>query len=202
MPLLEYCWYRRIRGEQTVNKNLTYIDMEGHELSLVHLDPQELNLVRKLVRRATRRPDWCDFDSFWSQAVQQFYIDRGVPGEVIAQTTVFQIAQDLSGRLGVASGLVRHDDYLADLGQIISDRFDDKNRAFCKATGISEDMLSHVLAGRKDFSMQSLEKALDKIGYVLRIQPKPTTTLPGEIKTVGKTAAKNGAARKTHRKVG
>jgi len=183
-------------------KDLTYVDMEGHELSLVHLDPQERNLARRLIRRATQHPDWDNFDCYWPDAVQGFYIDRGVPGKVIAQTTVFQIAQDLSSRLGIASGFVRPDDYLGDLEQIIHERFDSTNRAFCKATGLSEDMLSHVLAGRKDFSMQSLAQALDKIGYVLRILPKPATTLPAVPKTGGKTTAKPGSTRKANRKVG
>jgi hypothetical protein len=202
MPLIQRCQSRRIRGEKTVSKNLTYVDMDGHELSLVHLDPEELNLARKLIRKATKSPDWCDFDSFWSKAVQQFYSDRGVPGVVIIQTTVYQIAADLSSRLGIASGFVRPDDYLGDLEQIIRDRFNDTNRAFCKATGLSEDMLSHVLAGRKDFSMQSLAQALDRIGYALRIQRKPATILPAANKTGTKSTANARAARKTHKKVG
>jgi hypothetical protein len=32
-------------------------------------------------------------------------------------------------------------------------------------------MLSHVLAGRKDLSLEALSKALDRIGYRLRIVP-------------------------------
>jgi hypothetical protein len=35
--------------------------------------------------------------------------------------------------------------------------------------GLSEPMLSHVLAGRKDLSLESLSKALDRIGYRLQI---------------------------------
>jgi hypothetical protein len=30
-------------------------------------------------------------------------------------------------------------------------------------------MLSHVLAGRKDLSMQALSQALDRIGYEVRL---------------------------------
>ena len=37
-----------------------------------------------------------------------------------------------------------------------------------KATGLSEDMLSHVLAGRKDLSIGTLTKALDRIGYAIK----------------------------------
>jgi len=46
-------------------------------------------------------------------------------------------------------------------------------RAFCEATGLSEDMLSHVLAGRKDLSLEKLTGALARIGYRLRIVPGP-----------------------------
>jgi hypothetical protein len=42
-------------------------------------------------------------------------------------------------------------------------------RAFCKATGLSEDMLGHVLAGRKELSLEALRKGLERIGYRLRI---------------------------------
>ena len=47
------------------------------------------------------------------------------------------------------------------------------HRAFCQATGISEDMLSHVLAGRKDLSLETLTQALQRIGYALHILPEP-----------------------------
>jgi hypothetical protein len=185
-----------------VTQDLTYVDMDGHELSLVHLDAEERNLVRRLIRRAKQHPDWNDFDSFWSRVVQGFYMARNVPGNVMVHTTVYRIAIDLSGKLGIASGFVRRDDYLSDLEKIIRDRFEDRNRAFCKAAGLSEDMLSHVLAGRKDFSLQSLAHALDKIGYCLRILPQPTTVLSAESKTANKVPAKTGAVRKMHRKVG
>jgi hypothetical protein len=63
-------------------------------------------------------------------------------------------------------------------------------------------MLSHVLAGRKDFSMQSLVQALDKIGYALRILPKPATTLPVLPKVSAKTNGNLTAAQKVKKRVG
>jgi hypothetical protein len=48
-----------------------------------------------------------------------------------------------------------------------------RRRAFCEATGLGEDMLSHVLAGRKDLSVPALTRALERIGYRLRIVPAP-----------------------------
>jgi hypothetical protein len=40
-------------------------------------------------------------------------------------------------------------------------------------------MLSHVLAGRKDLSLESLGKALERIGYRLRIVPSPAMKKTG-----------------------
>jgi hypothetical protein len=40
-----------------------------------------------------------------------------------------------------------------------------------KAAGISENMLSHVLAGRKDLTVASLSKALERVGYRLQFTP-------------------------------
>jgi hypothetical protein len=60
----------------------------------------------------------------------------------------------------------------SDLEDLVREKFASQ-RAFCKATGLSEDMLSHVLAGRKDLSLARLTAALARIGYVLRIVPMP-----------------------------
>jgi hypothetical protein len=84
------------------------------------------------------------------------------------QTAVYQIAQDLSGRLAISLGLAREPDYRDELREIIRTRFKSQ-RAFCKATGLSEDMLSHVLAGRKHLGIDTLSDAMARIGYELRI---------------------------------
>ena len=44
---------------------------------------------------------------------------------------------------------------------------------------LSEDMLSHVLAGRKDLSLASLTAALERIGYRLRIVPGSDSVMAG-----------------------
>ena len=51
-------------------------------------------------------------------------------------------------------------------------------RAFCKATGLSEDMLSHVLAGRKDLSLKALDSAMQRIGYRRHFVPAGPTRHP------------------------
>jgi hypothetical protein len=149
-----------------------YIDLDGHQVALASLDAAERQLVARLRRRARTNPDWNAFDNYWTVAVPAFYRARGLSRKAVLRTPVWHIAQDLSSRLGIASGLVRPDDYLGDLEDLIREKFPSR-RAFCKATGISEDVLRQVLAGRKDLSLEALTTALERIGYRLRIVPMP-----------------------------
>jgi hypothetical protein len=102
--------------------------------------------------------------------VAAFYDARGVPRPQSRQSAVYRIAQDLGSRLGIAAGLVRAPDYRGDLEELIRRKYPTR-RAFCEATGLSEQMLSHVLAGRKQLSLGALTKALERIGYRLAIAP-------------------------------
>jgi hypothetical protein len=149
-----------------------YVDLDGHEISLAGLDAEERRLVARLRRRARTHPDWTDFDNYWTREVGTFYDARGVPRRVSRESVPVRIAQDLSARLGVAAGLVRLGDWRDELEDLVREEFPTR-RAFCEATGISEDMLSHVLAGRKDLSLGALTKALERIGYALHIRRVP-----------------------------
>jgi hypothetical protein len=149
-----------------------YVDLDGSEICLCHLDADEQKLLARIRRRARTNPDWDTFDNYWTREVMRFYDDRGVPREVARDGTVFRVAADLSGRIAVAAGLARIGDWRDELGDLIRERFPSR-RAFSKATGISEDMLSHVLAGRKDLSLTALTRALERIGYGLRLRRMP-----------------------------
>jgi hypothetical protein len=149
-----------------------YVDLEGQVLSLAGLDADERRLVSRLRRRARTNPDWDAFDNYWTVAVPAFYEARGLSRPAVARTVPWRIAQDLSGRIAVAAGLARVPDYRDELEELIRTKFPNR-RAFCEATGLSEDMLSHVLAGRKDLSLAALTAALGRIGYRLRILPSP-----------------------------
>jgi hypothetical protein len=116
--------------------------------------------------------------------VPAFYRARGLSRKAVLRTPVWRITQDLSGRLGIASGLVRPNDYLGDLEDLIREKFPSQ-RAFCKATGISEDMLRQVLAGRDDLSLPALMEALERIGYVLRIASLPAEATAAARKQTG-----------------
>jgi hypothetical protein len=62
-----------------------------------------------------------------------------------------ELARDASPD-GAPAGLVRSPDYRDDLADLIDTEFPSR-RAFCQAMGISEDLLSHVLANRKNLSL-------------------------------------------------
>ena len=166
-----------------MTRNEIYVDLMGNQIPLGGLDDEELDLVRALKRRAETHPDWIDFDNYWVGAVADLYNGRGVPRTQSSRTPVFRIAQDLSGRLAIAAGWARAPDYRDELDELIRSRFKTR-REFCEATGISEDMLSHVLARRKHMSIETLAHALDRIGYSLRIteRPNPVPAMPiGEV---------------------
>ncbi|HVS38119.1 MAG TPA: hypothetical protein VMS17_21350 [Gemmataceae bacterium] len=152
-------------------QHMKYVDLKGRELPLGGLDAQERRLVAELQQRAKSHPDWDDFENYWTAAVASFYDARGLPRRESREKLVYKIAQDLSSRLAVSAGLARPPDYRDELEEIIRMSFPTR-REFCKATGLSEDMLSHVLAHRKHLAIDTLSQALDRIGFQLRIVPR------------------------------
>jgi hypothetical protein len=126
-----------------MKKNDIYIDLDGNEIFLANLD---------------------------EEAVREFYKARGTTGKQIVKLIPYRIVQDLSGRIAVATGMARYGDYRDELKELIRKHFP-SDRAFCKATGISPTMLSHVLAGRKQLSLGALTTALERIEYELRFLP-------------------------------
>jgi hypothetical protein len=148
----------------------SYVNLRGQQVALGGLDAAERKLLARLQRRARTHPSWTDFGNYWMREVADFYDARGMPRAEARQSPVYRIAQDVCSRLGIAAGLVRAPDYRVELEDLIRQRFRTR-RAFCEASGLSEAMLSHVLAGRKDLSLVSLSKALDRIGYRLNIVP-------------------------------
>jgi hypothetical protein len=161
-----------------------YVDLDGQTICLGHLDAEERKLLARIRRRARTHPDWNDYDNYWTREVGKFYDARGVPRTVSRESVVYRVAQDLSSRLGLACGLIRPDDYQGELEELIREKFPSR-RAFCEATGLSEDMLSHVLAGRKDFSLAKLTAALARIGYRLRLVAVPEGAQPRKQKQTG-----------------
>ena len=163
---------RRLVAEalETLRASKTYVDLLGHRFSLRVLDDEERQILSRLKRYLRREPTWEDFENYWLGLIGNFYVQRGLTRRAVTQTLLWQIAQDLGGRLSVDLGLARMPDYRDELKHLIHTRFQSQ-REFCRATGISEDMLSHVLAGRKHLAVNTLEAALSRIGYRLRIAP-------------------------------
>lgn len=156
-------------GPYLADPNL-YVDLKGKTISLGDLDRQERALVKDLIRKFEAGTGWNEFDNYWFAKVGRLYDGRGVPRSESRCKPVFRIAQDLSGRIAIKSGYARMPDYRDELAVMIRKRFKSR-REFCKATGISEDMLSHVLARRKHLSIETLTDGLSKIGYTLQIMP-------------------------------
>ena len=157
----------------------TYIDLEGHSWSLASFDQRERKLFEEMCRAAAKY-DWNEFDNYWLKEVAGLYEPRGLSRREIIQKPLFRIGQDLSSRIAVTKGYALYGDYRDDLEEIAKTRFKTR-RAFCKATGLSEDMLSHVLAGRKDLSIRTLSHALAKIGYEIRAVPAETSPIAPKV---------------------
>ncbi len=145
-----------------------YIELYGGEISLASLEADERKLVATLKRRAAAEPPWHEFGNFYVKLVGDFYQARGLKRRLVTRTAAWRIAQDLSGRLAVAQGVASIGDYRDTLEHIVLTRFKNR-REFCKKTGLSETMLSHVLARRKHIAIDTLSRALHKIGFQLGI---------------------------------
>jgi hypothetical protein len=69
-----------------VKKTDIYIDLDGQEIFLVHLDAEERKLVARIQRRARTYPDWNAFDNWSTVAIPAFYEARGLAREVVPRT--------------------------------------------------------------------------------------------------------------------
>jgi hypothetical protein len=153
-----------------------YVNLKGEAISIADLTDAERKLVAKLTRQAKEVGDWNEFENYWTRAVTDFYAGSGLSRKQARATGVYRIAQDLGSRLAVQAGIARAPDYRDELSDLIQTRFQTR-RAFCQATGLTEDMLSHVLAGRKHLAIETLADALSRIGFSLRIVPAKETVV-------------------------
>lgn len=163
-----------------MSKRNEYTDRRGESLDLSSLDREERDLVAELLRYAETYSDarQAEFWNFYPRRVGDFYAARGLSRTEIVRTLVWRIAQDINGRLLVAAGLAKDsDDYREKLDALIREKYGSRRR-FCELTGVTEDMLSHVLAKRKHMSIQALSNALAKVGYTIQIAPIPGTSPP------------------------
>jgi hypothetical protein len=109
-----------------------YVDLDGNAICLDGLDALERRLLGRLERRARTHPDWSDFGNYWMSAVAEFYDERGLSRAQTIKKAIYQIAQDLSGRLGIAQGMIRPVDYLDQLEDLVLNHFPSR-RAFLQS---------------------------------------------------------------------
>jgi hypothetical protein len=147
-----------------------HVDLRGRVYALSGLDEEERELLTALKTFADTNPPWHEYQNRWMAEVGRFYEARGLSRREIIETPVYRVAQDIGSRLGIAQGKMRQSDYRDELEQLILAQFKTR-REFCEATGLSEDMLSHVLARRKHLAVDTLYSALEKVGYTLHIAP-------------------------------
>ena len=155
----------------------SYLDLKGRVWALSTLDAEERALLKEIRKYLATRPAWHEFQNYCSAKIAALYDGRGTPRKQASRGVLFQVTQDMGSRLGIAQGIMRESTYRDQLERIINDRFKSR-REFCEATGISEDMLSHVLAGRKHLAIDTLTEALKKIGYTIRLVPNQPAAPP------------------------
>lgn len=151
----------------------SHVDRDGNRYVIVVLDEEERDLVAELQKFADTAANWTEFANYYARRVGKFYEARGLSRREVVEMPVWKIAQDIRARLQIDAGKARGADYRTELESLILSKFG-SHREFCEATGISADMLSHVLARRKNFGINKLAEALSKIGYAIHIAPLPS----------------------------
>ena len=147
----------------------THTDLRGQTIDLSVLDREETQMYEQLQVDAVRM-DSATYRNHWISQVTRLLSGRGLTKPAIVRSPLYRLAQDLGSRQQVERGEARVPDYRDDLEGIIVSQFKTR-RAFCEATGLSEDMLSHVLARRKHLAIDTLTEVLGRVGYHLTIAP-------------------------------
>jgi hypothetical protein len=151
-------------------KGSVYTTMKGETFALTDLDVDERKLVDDALARYKTTTNWTVLRNWSVREVGDFYLRRGLTRRAITTQPVWKIAQDLAGRLMVRAGEALAPDYRDRLAELIRSDFPTQ-KAFCEATGLSEDLLSHVLSKRKHLAIDTLSDALERIGYRIQIVP-------------------------------
>ncbi len=152
----------------------THTTLQGLELDLTSLTAGEAAVFDEARREHAESPEWHVFKQKWLNKVLSIYDRQKLPRREAVSKPLYRAIQDLGSRLMVQGGYAKMPSYQEQIEAIIETKFETR-REFCEATGLSEDMLSHVLRGRKDVSIGTLTESLRKIGYALAIVPLPRT---------------------------
>jgi hypothetical protein len=163
-------WSPRLKGRGRIMTHTIYTTLHGTTVNLASLTSEEAAIFAAARKAYVDSPKWIDFKQTWLDEVVKLYDRQKVSRRETVLKPLFRAVQDLGSRLMVNAGYARMPDYREQLLSIIETKFDTR-REFCEAAGVSEDMLSHVLKGRKDLSIGALEELLGKIGYGLSLVP-------------------------------
>jgi hypothetical protein len=153
-------------------KHNTHTTLQGLELDLTSLTPEEAAVFDQARRAFAESPEWYDFKQKWLNEVLSIYDRQKLSRREAVAKPLYRAVQDLGSRLMAQGRYAKMPSYQEQIAAIIETKFETR-REFCEATDLSEDMLSHVLRGRKDVSIGTLTESLQKIGYALAIVPLP-----------------------------
>lgn len=144
----------------------TYHSLTGRRHDLSTLSHDERKTLDEILALFRRRPSWEEFAAKWISVARK----KAWAGQkkTPVESLLYQLGQDLELRLGVAEGRVARPDYRDRIAGLIEERFGSRY-AFCKKTGIDQGNLSHVLAGRKHFSPETLARALEALGVHIEL---------------------------------
>lgn len=132
-------------------------------------DPDEQQIANRIMALFESATGASAFGNAWRALVFEFYRARKLTDVRILDSKLHRMGETLEDKLKLRTGTAAVPDYRDDLLEI-SKRFSNR-REFCEAAGISEDMLSHVIHSRKDFSIRALSEALGRIGYRIVLAP-------------------------------
>lgn len=145
----------------------TYRTLTGRLMDLRTLSPKERKALGEVEKAYRLRPDWTEFSRTWPAILRKRVWGRK---KVPVGSPLYRACQDMEMRLGVAQGQVAPPDYRDHLVELIEEKFGSRY-AFCKAARIDQGNLSHVLAGRRDFSLDVLRKVLELLDVQLDLIP-------------------------------
>lgn len=145
----------------------TYRTLTGRLMDLHALSKKERAALAEVDEAFRLRPSWTEFARTWPAILRERVWGRK---KVPVGAPLYRVCQDMELRLGVAQGQVAPPDYRDHLADLIEEKFGSRY-AFCKAARIDQGNLSHVLAGRKEFSLDVLRRALELLDVQLDLVP-------------------------------
>ncbi len=168
--------------------NPYYKTITGRVVDTKAVNKPEAKLLEAIVAEFEKNPSWDSFSGFWQESLRS--VLSKISGKTKTQHPLYQIAQDLELRLGIAQQKVAPPDYRDYLLDQIEERFGSRYK-FCKATKIPEAFLSQVLSGKKEFSLKTLHVATEALGLGLMLLPKAdfTNPLQNDLMALQKVAA-------------